>query len=203
MISNILLMVAISLTLISYIRLIVIYLSNQKEKTTTTSSELVLKILDNENSIHLIESKESYFSKYNIQRKMVKLSSNTYDSTNPVSKSVAALLAGYALSDNSSLKIISKVFKEIRIISTSPILAIAVSIFTTNMGDAKISIIILIIIATYQYLLNSMNVEAMEKVNQKGKTQEILLVISQIITVFFISTLIQIIRLVVILLNMR
>ena len=69
MISEIILIVCIVLTAILYMGIIMLYIVNRKNNTSATASEEVLKILDDEASINLIESKESIFSKYNIKRK--------------------------------------------------------------------------------------------------------------------------------------
>ena len=69
MISNIILILGVALTVILYLYIVIIYFINRGKEDSMTSSELVLKLLDNDASINLIESKESMFSKYNIKRK--------------------------------------------------------------------------------------------------------------------------------------
>ena len=69
MVSEIILIVCIVLTAILYMGIIMLYIVNRKKNTSITASEEVLKILDDEASINLIESRESIFSKYNIKRK--------------------------------------------------------------------------------------------------------------------------------------
>ena len=202
MIQQILLALCIVLVFLGYLKILIMYLTNKGKKTDTTASEVSLKILDDETSINLIESKESIFSKYNIKRKMVKLSSNTYDSSDEFSKSISTLLSGYAISNNKYLNIISKIFKELKFFSYSPILAIIISILTTNITDAKIGIILLILIAIYQYTLYTINTEAMDKIKLKDKKRnKILNNLANMNILFFVVTLIQIIRLVVIILK--
>ena len=67
MINNIILILGVALTVILYLYIVIIYFINKKKEDSMTSSELVLKLLDNDASINLIESKESMFSKYNIK----------------------------------------------------------------------------------------------------------------------------------------
>lgn len=199
---KILLIVGIILILYAYIYAIILYLTNKNKKTNKTAQEISLKILDNEYSINLIKTNDSMFSKYNIKRNMVKLSSNTYDSSNYFSQSIASLLSGYAISNSKYLNIIGKIFKELKFISFSPIVVIILSIITTNIGDSKISIIILILIAIYQYILNIINTETINKLDIRKEEINVLLnKFNNINTIFFISTLIEIIRLVIIILN--
>ena len=100
MISNIILILGVGLTVILYLYIVIIYFINRGKEDSMTSSELVLKLLDNDASINLIESKESMFSKYNIKRKMVKLSESCYDSKNYFNLAIASLLSGYSLLNN-------------------------------------------------------------------------------------------------------
>lgn len=202
MVSEIILIVCIVLTAILYMGIIMLYIVNRKNNTSATASEEVLKILDDEASINLIESKESIFSKYNIKRKMVKLSSNTYDSNNSFKVAIASLLAGYSLTDNKLLNYIAYIFKELKFISFTSIISLLASIFVSNAGDAKISIILLIIIAVYLYILDVINNDAISKIkiedNNVNKILNKFMIFSK---VSFIITLIEIIRLVVIILG--
>jgi len=202
MINKILLIIGIILISIAYINILILYLTNKNKNTKTTAQELSLKILDNEYSINLIKSNESIFSKYNIKRNMVKLSSNTYDSSNYFSQSIASILSGYAISNSKYLNIIGKIFKELKFISFSPIIVIIISIFTRSSGDSRISIILLIIIAIYLYILNIINTDTISKLDiKKEEISKLLNTFNNTNTIFFISTLIEIIRLVVIILN--
>lgn len=202
MMSKILLIASTILILYAYIKILIIYLNNKNKKTKTTAQEIALNILKNKYSINLIKNNTSYFSKYNINRHMVKLSANTYNNSDYFSQSVATLLSGYAISNNKYLNIINKIFKELKIISFSPIIAITISIFTNNIGDSRISIILLLIIAIYQYILNIINTESINKINIKSEeVKKIINSLNNTNTIFFITTLIQIIRLVVIILN--
>ena len=82
MANTIILVISLSLVIYGYIKLLITYILNRDKKYKNKAYEVVIKLLDDESSINLIESKESSFSKYNIKRKMVKLSENTYDNDN-------------------------------------------------------------------------------------------------------------------------
>lgn len=202
MISTLILTLAIVLSIYGYTKLVITYIKNKKIKYKSKSYETVIKLLDNENAINLIESKESIFSKYNIKRKIVKLSENTYNNDNSFKVAVASMLSGYALSKSKYLEKISILFKELKVFSYSAIICIIISILTNNTGDAKFSIVLISLIAIYQYILNLINMEALEKIDVNKKINEIMNTFNKVNSIFFISSLVQIVRLVVIILNM-
>ena len=202
MISYILLIISIIITILGYLLLIFTYLLNKNKTKDITASDQVLKILDDENAINLIEDKDAYFSHYNIKRDIVKLKTKTFNSKDIFSISIATLLSSYSLIKNNFFKYISYIFKEIKFFSIIPLITIILSYIVQNSGDSKIAIVIFIIIAIYQYLINTINTEAINKLNIEDKDiNKILNIINKTSTIFFINTLIQIIRLVVIILN--
>ena len=202
MASTIILIISLALVIYGYIKLLITYILNKNKKYKNKAYEVVIKLLDDESSINLIESKESSFSKYNIKRKMVKLSENTYDNDNIFRVSVASMLSGYALSKSKYLQTLSTIFKELKVFSYSAIICIIISILTTNMGDAKISIVPVSLIAVYQYILNLINIEALDSVDVSKEVNVIMNTFNKVNNIFFISSLVQIVRLVVIILNM-
>ena len=201
MISNILLITAIILTIAPYLMLVITYLTSNKEYKIT-ASENILKLLDNDNNINFIENKESYFSHYNIKRKMIKLSSNTYDSKKIFHIAVSSLLAGYSLINNKIINYLSYIINKLKIITIIPIISIILSIYAHSIKDAKIGLIILLIIGIIQYIINNLTTTAISNVNIKEeritKTLNIFLLNTKL---YFICTLIQILRLVIIVLK--
>jgi Zn-dependent membrane protease YugP len=202
MTSTIILIISLALVIYGYIKLLITYILNKNKKYKNKAYEVVIKLLDDESSINLIGSKESSFSKYNIKRKMVKLSENTYDNDNIFRVSVASMLSGCALSKSKYLQTLSTIFKELKVFSYSAIICIIISILTTNMGDAKISIVLVSLIAVYQYILNLINAEALDSVDVSKEVNVIMNTFNKVNNIFFISSLVQIVRLVVIILNM-
>ncbi len=202
MASTIILIISLALVIYGYIKLLITYILNKNKKYKNKAYEVVIKLLDDESSINLIESKESSFSKYNIKRKMVKLSENTYENNNIFRVSVASMLSGYALSKSKYLQTLSTIFKELKVFSYSAIICIIISILTTNMGNAKISIVLISLIAVYQYILNLINIEALDSVDVSKEVNGIMNTFNKVNNIFFISSLVQIVRLVVIMLNM-
>ena len=202
MISNILLMLLIFLILSSSIYILILYLYNKTKRCKTSGSELSLEILNDDNEIRLIESKDSKFSKYVIKRNMIKLSTKTYYNKDLFSCTVASLLAGYSTIKNKYFDILGKIFNNFRFITFSPIITIIINIAASYKTDAKIGTVILLIVCIYQYFLNDIHINVLDKL--KEIPEEILNILNRIIIldkIFFISTLIGILRLVIIIIN--
>lgn len=208
MLSDVLLLVSIVLVIIAYIRIILIYFKTKKIKIEeVTGFDIAKELTSNYDEINIVESKEVSISKYNLKRQIIRLTSNDYNSNNIFTLSTSSLLAGYSLSKlnkDKNIQLFSKVFSNIDYLNKSAPLAIIISLLATNIGDAKISIIILIIILFYQYLINEINNTSKEIIN---KTSEIIvekenyLLIEKIQNTFlelnkisFITTLILILR---------
>lgn len=208
MLSDVLLLVSIVLVIIAYIRIILIYFKTKKIKIEeVTGFDIAKELTSNYDEINIVESKEVSISKYNLKRQIIRLTSNDYNSNNIFTLSTSSLLAGYSLSKlnkDKNIQLFSKVFSNIDYLNKSAPLAIIISLLATNIGDAQISIIILIIILFYQYLINEINNTSKEIIN---KTSEIIvekenyLLIEKIQNTFlelnkisFITTLILILR---------
>ena len=208
MLSDVLLLVSIVLVIIAYIRIILIYFKTKKIKIEeVTGFDIAKELTSNYDEINIVESKEVSISKYNLKRQIIRLTSNDYNSNNIFTLSISSLLAGYSLSKlnkDKNIQLFSKVFSNIDYLNKSAPLAIIISLLATNIGDAKITIIILIIILFYQYLINEINNTSKEIIN---KTSEIIvekenyLLIEKIQNTFlelnkisFITTLILILR---------
>ena len=201
MISKLLLIVSLTLTIIPYILLLITYISSKKEKKIT-ASENILKILENDSSINFIENKESIFSHYNIKRKIIKLSSKTYDSRTIFSLAVSSLLAGFSLINNKLINYLSYIINKLKIITILPIIAIILSIYVHTIADAKIAMFIIIILAVIEYIINYLITLAINNINIKDKDISKILNIFILNTkIYFIAVLIQILRLFLIILN--
>ncbi len=201
MISMVILILGIVISLGGYLRLIGLYLKYRKIKYNKFSCEVVLDLLNDESSINLIESKDLVFSKYNIKRRMIKLTSDTYNSNNYYQVAVASLLSGFALSKNEYLEVIAKVFREIKIFSYSAIIGSIVALVVNNGVDAKIGIIILMVISGYQFIINLINSMAIEKVRISEDIKKIMNKFNSVNTMFFVGSLIYIVRFVTLLLG--
>lgn len=194
--TNILLILSIIATIICYLIIIISKLTsknNAKEK----ASETVIRLTSDDNSLHLVENKNALFNKYQIKRKIIKLTPKSYISTSYFDISIAYLFSGYSKLNNKKLDLIGKIVPYFYYISFTPILSIIISFIVKTSMDAKIGIIFLLIIALYQYLIYEQNIEAVTKIKVEEKAVESklreLLLISKL---FFIITLIQIFRII-------
>ena len=212
---KLLLLISISLIIIFYLRIILIYLKTKKTNIEDmTGFDLAKELTSNYDEINIVESKEINISKYNLKRKIIRFTKKDYNSNNLFTLSKSSLLAGYSLinySKDKNIQILSKIFPNISLLNISPLIAILISIFAQNKGDAKIAIILLIIILIYQYLINEINNTSKEQTQNQlkhllTKTNYSLLEQTQnsfisLNKISFIVTLILILREVLIIIN--
>lgn len=215
MLQNGILFLSIILIGFTYFKIWMMYLRNKKKKIENiTGFDLAKEITANYNEINIVESKEILLSKYNLKRKVIRLTPKTYESNDIFTLSITSLLSGYSLTDienNKYLQGISHIFKNITCISTSPILAILLSLFPTSSGDAKIAILLLSLILVYQYFFIQINTNAIQKIKEEWNNhsenrdlKEIKVILSNFLFTYntsFVTTLILIIRQIVIILN--
>lgn len=193
--TNFLLLASITITIVSY--LYIILLKSLSKKGKDKASQTVIELTKDDNSIHLVENKDSFINKYLIKRKIIKLTPSTYNSNSIFNISIAYLFSGYTKLDNKKINTIGKIIPYLYPISFTPIIACLISLIIKTSMDAKIGLIILILILIYQYIIYDQNVEAVEKI--KVKEKDILESLNKIILIsklFFIITLIQIVRII-------
>ena len=158
MLEQVLLGVGIILDIILYLMFFITYINNNNQKYSKTAQETVIDLLKENPNINVIKNNSQFFSKYNIKRKIVKLSNNTYDSSSYFSNAVAYLLSGYELTKNKALSYLSYVFNDLKVISLMPVIVITLSILVNNAMDAKIYTFFLAIILIYQYIMNNVTI---------------------------------------------
>lgn len=186
--NNILLYSAVILTIFSYLWFIVLYIMGRRYKTKDNSLELILK-REGSSSINVIKSPDSIFSKYNTVRSMIKLSDKSYDKSDLFSVTVSYILSGYAVLKDKFF-IISKVFRNVRIISFLPIVSVGIAFICNSRVDSMIGLVGLVVILIYLYMIDDINNNLID--NSKVD-KNIILYTKKIIIInrlFFISTLI-------------
>lgn len=196
--SNILLIISIILTLICYI---LIFISSLTSKNgSETAYEAVIRLTKEDNGLRLVESKDNILNKYQLKRKIIKLKEKTYSSKSYFSLSIAYLLSGYSKLKESSLEYLSKVIPYFYYLSFTPIISLVITLVIKTSMDAKISIIIFIIILIYQNILSNLNTKAIDLVKDDNKyITKYLNNIIFISKVFILSTIIQLIRMIILL----
>ncbi len=198
--NKLLLMLSILLTVISYFALGIIYIIYKNKKTKETSAECVIRLTNKDNSIHLVETK-NYLSKYQLKRKIIKLTEKTYSNKDIFSNSIAYLFSGYSMIKNKYLDRISSLIPYYFLVTITPIIGVLISILSNSMADAKIGIVLLAIIGIYQYILYGISVDAVNETKAVGDIRKVLNYYIKLNNYFFIITLIEIIRLGTILLQ--
>lgn len=196
--SNILLIISIILTLICYI---LIFISSLTSKNgSETAYEAVIRLTKEDNGLRLVESKDNILNKYQLKRKIIKLKEKTYSSKSYFSLSIAYLLSGYSKLKESSLEYLSKVIPYFYYLSFTPIISLVITLVIKTSMDAKIGIIIFIIILIYQNILSNLNTKAIDLVKDDNK--DITKYLNNVIfisKVFILSTIIQLIRMIILL----
>lgn len=196
--SNILLIISIVLTLLCYI---LIFISSLTSKNgSETAYEAVIRLTKEDNGLRLVESKDNILNKYQLKRKIIKLKEKTYSSKSYFSLSIAYLLSGYSKLKESSLEYLSKVIPYFYYLSFTPIISLVITLVIKTSMDAKIGIIIFIIILIYQNILSNLNTKAIDLV--KDDNRYITKYLNNIIfisKVFILSTIIQLIRMIILL----
>lgn len=214
MIKNLLLLISIGLILINYLKIIINYITTKKTNHNLTGFDIAKEITSNYEEINIVESKEINVSKYNLKRRIIRLTKNNYDTKDSFSLAVASYLSGYSLiniTKDKYLSLFSNLIKNIDYLNKSSIISIVISYLATTKTDAKLSIILLGFILAYQYLKVQFDEKSLELT--KEATEDLLpaaeyLQIEKIIKSFtnlnkmsFITTLILIIRQVLIILG--
>lgn len=196
--SNILLIISIILTLICYI---IIFISSLTSKNgSETAYEAVIRLTKEDNGLRLVESKDNILNKYQLKRKIIKLKEKTYSSKSYFSLSIAYLLSGYSKLKESSLEYLSKVIPYFYYLSFTPIISLVITLVIKTSMDAKIGIIIFIIILIYQNILSNLNTKAIDLVKDDNK--DITKYLNNVIftsKIFILSTIIQLIRMITLL----
>ena len=196
--SNILLIISIVLTLLCYILIFISSLTSKNGQET--ASEAVIRLTKEDNGLRLVESKDNILNKYQLKRKIIKLKEKTYSSKSYFSLSIAYLLSGYSKLKESSLEYLSKVIPYFYYLSFTPIISLVITLVIKTSMDAKIGIIIFIIILIYQNILSNLNTKAIDLVKEDNKyITKYLNNIIFISKVFILSTIIQLIRMIILL----
>lgn len=196
--STILLIISIVLTLLCYILIFISSLTSKNGQET--ASETVIRLTKDDNGLRLVESKDNILNKYQLKRKIIKLKEKTYSSKSYFSLSIAYLLSGYSKLKESSLEYLSKVIPYFYYLSFTPIISLVITLVIKTSMDAKISIIIFIIILIYQNILSNLNTKAIDLVKDDNKyITKYLNNIIFISKVFILSTIIQLIRMIILL----
>ena len=134
---------------------ILILIGRMKEVSKCDGFDVTKDIISEYNMINVIESK-SYFTVYNIKRKVIKLATNCYYGKDLSSISLSLMESGVSVVDNNKNKyvdVIRVVFSNLKMLYIFPIIALFISNSSFNVNDAKVSVIFMAIFAFISYIL--------------------------------------------------
>ena len=212
---NFLLYLSSGMILVSFIGYFIMIFLGNKRVTDSDGFNITKDILSEYDTINIIESK-SYFTIYNIQRKIIKLSTNCYYGNNISSISLSLIEAGISMVDNNKNKYISlfkSIISNLKILYIFPLISILINYSTYSISDAKVSLIFVILFSIINYILIDIKSYAhlwinnnIKKVNDIGleNINKILNFINRLMLidkVIFSGQLIMIFRFILILLN--
>lgn len=182
--NEIFLYVSTGLILFSYVGYFVLIMYGRSKNVSKENSfDIVKDIISEYNSINVIESK-SYFTIYNIKRKVVKLSSKIYYGSDLSSVSLSLIEAGISIVDkkkNKFLDILRNVFSNLKLLYIFPIIVVLINNSSFNVNDAKSSIIFVLIFTFLSYIVLdiksqgiyfiSENIKKIKVISKEGKVQ--------------------------------
>lgn len=195
---------------------LIIYFSNKKIGKCT-GFDVAKDIVEEYNSINIVEG-NSFFSIYNLKRKVIKLSKKSYYGNSVSMIAISLLEAGISVIDkekNKYIDLLSRVFNNLKILYIFPIFSLFISNSSFYVSDAKINIVLLLICSFISYMLVDIKNQAMDWINTniskvkditKDNCIKIMGFIDKIIIldkVILFGELIMVIRLFFILINLK
>lgn len=196
-----LLVLGISIMMIGYLIFIFCYFKYSRLNSNSLNGfDVAKKVTDNYNDINIIES-DSFISYYHLKRKVIRLTGRVYNSNNSFYLGISSILASFYTVKKSFLE---RVIPVLTFIDFSPIVMGVVSYFMYNKGDARIGILLCLVVLLYQYFYLQIFMEGIEKANKKLKHQQnivdVMVMIYKVNKILFISNLVFLLRFVVIIL---
>lgn len=152
----ILLYVSSGLIIFSFISyFVMIMIGRNKIGSKVDGFDITKDIVSEYDSINVIESK-SYFTVYNIKRKVIKLDTKCYYGKDLSSICLSLIEAGISVVDNNKNKYIDifrNIFSNLKILYIFPIIAVIINNVSFNISDAKVSIIFIFLFSLISYIL--------------------------------------------------
>ena len=168
--NKILLLISIILILVAYIRIILIYLKTKNIKINDlTGFDLAKELTSNYDEINIVESNSINISKYNLKRRIIRFTNKDYNSNDIFTLTKSSFLSSYSLlhlNKDKNINLLSNILPNIDYLNKSSIPSLIISLLANSKGDAKIAIILLLIILVYQYLINEINNNSIELTNK-------------------------------------
>ena len=153
--NNILLHISSLLIIGSFTLYFIFIILGNKKVTEENGFDITKDIISEYNSINIIESK-SYFTIYNIKRKVIKLSTRCYYGNTISDISLSLIEAGISVVDsfkNKYIDIFRKIFSNLKILYIFPLVSLIINYSTYNISDAKVSLVFIILFTVVSYIL--------------------------------------------------
>ena len=170
--SEILMYVSNGLVEISFLMYFIItFILGNKKITDSNGFNITKDILSDYNQINIIEN-NSYFTVYNIKRKVIKIATRCYYGNTIRDIVIALVEAGTSGIDNDKNKVINffrKIVPNLKVLYILSIVAVGINSITYNINDAKISLIFLSLFLIISYLIIGIRGEASEWLNKRFK----------------------------------
>ena len=167
---NLLLIISIILILVSYTRIILIYLSTKSINIDDMNGfDLAKELTLNYDEINIVESNSINISKYNLKRRIIRFTNKDYNSNDIFTLTKSSFLSSYSLlhlNKDKNINLLSNILPNIDYLNKSSVLSLIISLLANSKGDAKIAILLLLIILVYQYLINEINNNSIELTNK-------------------------------------
>ena len=151
-----LLYISNGLIISGYVGYFLLVIINQKRKLNNNSGFDITKAMLNEyNSINIILG-NSFFTVYNIKRKVIKIANKCYYGNSISDISIPLIEAGISVDDDGKNKFLNglkKIISNLKLLYVLPLVAILLNINTYGTTDAKIGILTLIVFSFISYMI--------------------------------------------------
>lgn len=160
---EILLYVSSFLIILGYIGyFVMIFIGRGKIVSKDSGFDVTKDIISEYDSINVIET-SSYFTTYNLKRKVIRLDKKTYYGKDISAVSLSLMEAGISIVDNNNNKYIDifrHIFNNLKIMYIFPILALIINNSSFNISDSKVSIILILLFTFLTYIMIQIKSEA-------------------------------------------
>lgn len=211
MISYGLLILSIIMVIISYFILVVMRIKVMKKTVYSyTGFDVAKEVTANYDVINIVKSNDIISSEYDIKRNVIRLNSKNYEGNSYLDIVISSILSGFSLVNNESSNYFrfSFLFNRIRSISFIPLIMVVLSCFISNIGDAKIALLLFLFLIIYLYMRYQIVVGAVLVVSSNlnddiyDKVKDMLGSYVSFYKISFIVSLVMILRLMVIIMGM-
>ena len=173
---NILMYISSGLIVSGFIGYILLILINNKRITNVDGFNITKDILNEYDSINIIENK-SLFTVYNIKRKVIKIASKCYYGKSISDLAIPLMEAGISVIDNGKNKFmlfVKKIVSNLKLLYILPIIAVVFNGIDLGTIDAKIGIFFVGLLCVISYLLINIKITSNEWIYEKiDKNKEI------------------------------